>query len=256
MKIKIIFLFAVLLFSTSKIFSQTSKVDSLLKEGNKSIVAMNEEKALTQFLEALKTDALNYEANWQVSLLYSKIGNRKISIADKKQYFVQAKQYAVKSLKINPTDAESNFVMSVAMGRMALISAAKEKVDAANDIKKYADLALKYNPNHPAAWHVLGKWNYEVVNLSWAEKQAANVLMGGIDGTATIADAIADYQKAIALKPSYILYYLDLAKAYDNKGDKANAVITINKLLTFPISTEDDAAYITEAKTLLAKDKQ
>lgn len=241
---------AFLLFSFQYLIAQSSDAPLLVKQGKDLLTQMKEEDALEKFKAAIKSDPLNYEAAWNASLMCSRIGNRQADETKKKEYFVIAKQYAVKSLKLNPTDAESNFAMAVAMGRMALISGAKDKVAASRDIKNYADLAIKYNPNHAGAWHVLGKWNYEVANLNFAERAIANSLFGGIpDGD--INKSIDCYNKAINLDPNDILYYLDLATAYHNIESDSKAIETLKKALALKPRFEDDANYLVQCKKLM-----
>ncbi|HYD90180.1 MAG TPA: hypothetical protein VEA37_01695, partial [Flavobacterium sp.] len=211
-----------------------------LKEAERLENNMQEEAALKKYLEVLNEDPKNYEALWHTSLLYSKIGNRKDNEDEKISYFNKAKDYAQRALNVNPNDAESNFVMSVAMGRMALIVGAEERVAASRDIKKYADKAIKLNPKHAGAYHVLGIWNFKVANLNWAERVAANMLFGGIPEGASNEEALRNFKKAIQLGPDYMLYYYDLGKFYDETDDEAKAIETFEKLLAMPIATQDD----------------
>lgn len=246
------FVAAIIVFAIGEVDAQATDAPLLNEQGEKLIAAKKEEAALEKFKAALKSDPFNYVAAWNASYLCSKIGNRQTDINKKKEYFVTAKQYAVKALKINPNDAESNFVMAVAMGRMALISGTKDKIAASRDIKKYADLALKFNPNHAGAWHVLGKWNYKMANLNFAEIAVANTLFGGIPPGATEDEAIRCYNKAIALDPTYILYQLNLAEVYNSKGMKDQAMEILKKAMALPPRTEDDPLYIQKGKELLS----
>lgn len=248
---KLFFIVGLLLFSFGKNFGQATDAPILVKQGMDLIAAKNEEAALEKFKAALKSDPNNYEAACKASLLCSKIGNRQTDINKKKEYFVLAKQYAVKSLKIKPDDAESNYVMAVAMGRIALIAGTKDKVAASRDIKKYVDMALKYNPEHAGAWHVLGKWNYEMSNLNIAEIAVAKTLFGGVPPGATKDEAIRCYKKAIELDPTYILYRLDLAAAYNSIAMKEEAINTLKKAVELPPRTEDDPRYIKKGKEML-----
>ncbi len=241
---------AIFLFSFQFIIAQSSDAPLLVKQGKDLLAQMKEEDALEKFKAALKSDPNNYEAAWNASLMCSRIGNRQTDDTKKREYFVTAKQYAVKSLKLNPTDAESNFVMAVAMGRMALISGSRDKVAASRDIKNYAELAIKYNPNHAGAWHVLGKWNFEVANLNFAERAVANSLFGGIpDGD--INKSIECYIKAISLDANDILFYLDLAKAYQDNEANEKAIDALKKALALKPRFQDDASYLVQCKKLL-----
>ncbi len=240
----------ILFFSCQLLFAQSTDSPLLVKQGKDLLAQMKEEEALEKFKSAIKSDPNNYEAACNASLMCSRIGNRQTDETKKREHFVMAKQYAVKSLKINATDVQSNYVMAVAMGRMALISGAKDKVAASRDIKNYADMALKYNPNHANAWHVLGKWNYEVSNLNFAERAIANSLLGGIpDGD--INKSIECYIKAIGLDANNILFYLDLAKAYHNNESDDKAIETLKKTFALRPIVKDDANYLDQCKKLL-----
>ncbi len=248
---KTIFISFFLLLSINFLFAQSSDAPLLVKQGKDLLAQMKEEAALEKFKAALKSDPNNYEAAWNASIMCSRIGNRQADDTKKREYFVTAKQYAVKALKLNPTDAESNYAMAVAMGRMALISGAKDKVGASRDIKNYVDLALKYNPNHAGAWHVLGKWNYEVANLNFAERAVANSLFGGLPEGADVNKAIECYTKAISIDPNDVLFYLDLATAYHDIEKDDKAIDTLKKGLLLKPRVADDTNYLVQCKKLL-----
>ena len=208
-----------------------------------------------KYLAALKIEPNNYVAVCQVSFLYSRIGNRQSDEAKQKEDFVNAKMYAAKALKLNANDAESNYVMAVAMGRMALISGTNDKVAASRDIKKYAVAALGYNPNHAGANYVLGRWHHEVTNLNFFERAAANVLFGGIP-EASEEDALKYLSKAVSLRPDFILYYYDLAVTQNALGKKSEAIASLKKAISLKAQTEDDPANLTKCKSLLAELQQ
>lgn len=213
-------LLAALLFITTAGVSQSmnmAKADSLFEN-------YDEEKALAAYNNILDEDPDNLSALWHASLLYSRIGNRLNDEDEEKEYFNNAKDLAQRALDVDSTSAEANFVMAVAMGRMALIVGAKERVAASRDIKKFADRALEADAEHAGAWHVLGRWNYEIANLNFAERLAANVLFGGIPEGASTEKAVEHISKAIDLNPKFILYYYDLAKAYEELGEDEKAI--------------------------------
>jgi len=248
MKLKLLLLVAFPIIS----FAQSSQVSVLLQEAKKLDKSMHEEAALQKYQAVLKIDPSNYEAMWHTSFLFARVGNRQTDIEIKKQYFNSAKLYAEKALQLNAIDAQANYVMAAAMGRIALISPPKEKVTASRDIKKYAELAIQYNPNHSGAYYILGVWNYQVATLNFAERSAAKYLFGGIpDGS--LDNAIKNFVQAIKLDPDYILYYLDLARALKEKQYKDETIKILNKALTLPSKTEDDAGYLEACRKMLAE---
>lgn len=223
-----------------------------VKKGNAAVKSKKEKLALDYYKKALAADKKNADAYAGASLMYSRIGNRQATKATKVKYFKAAKAHALLAVKLKPNSSFNNYTVAVAMGRMALISGSKEKVAASRDIKKYADKAIKLNPKNAAAWNVLGKWNFAVSNLNFAEKAAANVIFGGLPN-GDINKAIAAYEKCKQLDPTYVLNYLDLAKAYKQVKKISQAKAMLKKGLSLSTKLYDDAAHQKAMKVLLAK---
>lgn len=199
-----------------------------------------EEQALELYHQVLQEDPNHYKALWRTSFLYSRIGNRLRSEDEQEAYYNRGINFAERALEVDSTDVQSNFVMSVAMGRKALISGARERVAASRDIKKYIDRALKYDSTHAGAWHVLGRWNFKIANLSWIERTAANTLFGGIPGDASNKKAAENIEKAIELNDQYVLYYYDLATVYEEMGRDQEAIEVCQQALELHNVTPDD----------------
>ena len=245
---KAISLICLLLITTTMAFGQN--VAELMTSGIKLQKAHNEALALVKFKKVLSLDKNNYEALHRASLLYSRVGHRLPDKERKSKYFRLAKSLAQRAIDQNSTDAEGYFVMSVALGRIALIAGSKERVAASTDIKKNAETALRYNKNHAGAWHILGRWNIKVANLNFAERAAANVLFGGLPEGASNANAIKCYKNALTYKPNYILYLYDLAGAYSYAKLNDKSKETLDKLLKLKPVTPDDRAILEEAKMI------
>jgi tetratricopeptide (TPR) repeat protein len=227
-------------------------IEQLLTEAKQLESSSQEELAVKNYEEILKRDPNHLLATWNASLLYSKIGQRQVEASARKPYFHLARDYAARALKINPQSGDANYVMAVAMGYMALVSPPKEKVAAVREIKRYAELCVQYQPNHAGAYHLLGKWHYEVSNLNFAEKAAAKYLFGGIPA-ATLDESAKYYVQAIKLDPQYILFYLDLALTLEDAEYYNEARKTCEKALTFPAKEQDDPVYLAELKKILAR---
>lgn len=198
-----------------------------------------EEEALELYQQVLAESPQSYQALWRSSFLYSRLGNRQEGKNAQKKYYDKAIDLAERALAVDSTHTQSNFVMSVAMGRKALISGSREKVSASRAIKKYADRAIKYDSTNAGAWHVLGRWHFKVANLSWLERAAANTLFGGIPDASN--EKAAEYiQKAITLDEQYVLYYYDLARVYRELGRDVQAIETCQQAIELPVLVPGD----------------
>lgn len=212
----------------------------LIEEADSLYDAFEEKEALNAYEKILNRDPDNYRALWRSSFLYSRIGNRKKEKETQKEYYGKAQELANKALQVDSTDAESHFVMSVAMGRKALIASARDRVAASRDIKKHVDRALAFDSTHAGAWHVLGRWHFKVANLNFVERLAANTLFGGIPGDATNETAAKAIQRAIELNDNYVLYYHDLAMVYNEMGKQQQAINACQSALNLDNLTPDD----------------
>ncbi len=227
-------------------------ITAIVKEGDRLESIPNELGAFHKFKEVLKIQPGHLYALTRCSELCSRIGYRQVTKAGMSDYYNAAKIYAESALKMNPASSDANCAMSIAMGRIALSKSGKEKINAAKEIKRYADLAVQYNPSNFKAWHVIGKWHYEVSNLNALERAAAKIFFGGIPQT-SLKQSIEAYEKALAGSPGFVVNYLELARACKRNGEKERAIKLLNTMFTLPNKTEDDAKAKQEGQELLKK---
>ena len=192
-------------------------VNALLREAQQLEESFKENESFGKYSEILKLQPVNLTALCKCSELCSRIGNRQNEKAKKTDYFRAAKTYANAAVRVNPNNSEANFVMAFALGRQTLISSGRERIAAVKDIRYYADLSIREDPNNFKSYHVLGKWNYEVSNLSLTERSMAKWIFGGLP-KASLQDAITDFERSLALNPSFLLNYLELARAYSRNN--------------------------------------
>ena len=244
------FIFFMLLVLPFENFAQD--INNLLKEAQQQELVFKENEAFSKYTEVLRLQPANMTALCKSSELCSRIGARQKDKSRKTDYYKAARTYASAALRVNPNSSEANFVMAFALGRLTLISTGKERVGAVKDIKYYADNAIRADPNNFKAYHVLGKWNYEVSDLNFAERSLAKWLYGGLP-RATLQDAIYNYEKSRALNPSFVLNYLELAKAYYINNEKMKAINLLNLMMPMPTGMLDDTRIKEEGKHLLTE---
>lgn len=235
MKLILISFFSILAF----LKPAAQDIASIVKEAEKLEEKPDEMAALKKYKEALKLHPTHLKALYKSSELCSRIGQRQKVAKTRDGYYTAAKIYAETALKVDPNSSEANTSMAIALGRSTMTKSGKEKVMAAKDLKKYVDAALKANPSNFLAWHVLGRWHYEISNLNALERAAVKVFYGGFPAS-SLKEGIAAFEKAKALSPGFILNYLELAKAYHRNDDDAKAKATLNAMMLLPDYTEDD----------------
>ena len=226
-------------------------VAALIKEGNRLEAVPDEKAAFKKFKEVLKVNATNIYALNKCSELCSRIGQRETTNTKLRgEYYLAAKIYAETALKVDPKNSEANCVMSIALGRSSMAKSGREKIENAKEVKKYVDAAIAGDAGNFKAWHVLGRWQYEISNLNSLERGLVKLFYGGLP-PATLKQSIASFEKARALRPEFLLNYYEMAKAYKDNDNKAKAIAYLQFLITLPNQTEDDPAIKARAKALI-----
>jgi tetratricopeptide (TPR) repeat protein len=237
----------VCLFITS--FSQDVSV--LTKEAQNFEKAFKDQQALDKYKQVLLVSPSNIPALLKCAEITAAIGSREKEKKARKPYYEAAKAYATKAFTLSPDNADVNYVMSIISGKMTEIETDNKKIiEYVKDIRKYADKALSINPKHAKATYAIGKWNFEIVQLSWVKKMAVKAFFGGMED-AKIEDAINYMEKARTLDQYYVLNYLDLAKAYKYDNKPAKAIEILQKMAKLPNRTTDDANLKAEGKKIL-----
>ncbi len=233
-------LFAVSLFFLFTIL-ETAAQDfaAVIAAAEKLEAKPDELLALAKYKEALKLQPVNITVLSKCSQLCSRIGQRQTNTKTRDDYYAAAKIYAETALKISPTDSDANTSMAIMLGRATLTKSGKEKVAGAKNLKKHVDIALKSNPANFLSWHVLGRWHYEISNLSSIEKAAVKVFYGGFPAS-SLKESITAFEKVKVLAPGFILNYIELAKAYHRNKEDVKAKAVINAMMLLPNYTEDD----------------
>ena len=224
-------------------------ITALQKEAER-LEPASQEESYKRYQEILQLQPANINALCKSSQLCSSIGHRQASKSAQISYFKTARRYAETALRLQPAGSEPNFVMALAMGRIALISSGREKIEAVNDIRHYAEAAVRADNSNFKAWHVLGKWHYEVSNLNAFERTAARLLYGGLPPS-SFQESIMYYEKSRTLNPDFALNYLELAKSYHRIDQNGKAIELLNKLMALNNKIQDDPQVKAEGRQLL-----
>jgi len=241
------------LFFVMQVFASDA-ISNLLEKAMVAQKKYQETTAIDLYKQVLKLDSINFTALYNISYLYQRQGWLEEGVNDEKakQYYTEFKKYAERAYKHYPKTFEGNVLMAGAAARMAKFQPAKERVHAAWDIKKYADIAYKLNPNHADVLHMIAWWNYELQKPTWVERKLSDLLFGGLPKGASIENAFAFLQKAIKVNPNYSVYFYDMALFFLYKGDKVSAKEYFKKAINMKPDSPEEVQYLDLAKKRLA----
>ena len=208
-----------------------------------------------QHLEmAIKAEPTNYEALWKASRDAVELGENESDRTRRAALYKTAEEYARRAVSANPGDAEGHFSLARAIGRNALTMGSRDRVKFAGEVREHALHALKSNPRHAGALHVMGVWNAEVMRLSGIQRFAAKNLLGGkVFGEASWAEAVRYLEASVAGEPDRITHRLALGEVHADMGNKAKAREQFAAIARMAPRELNDARYKQEAAARNAK---
>lgn len=241
---------AAALFAGRAAGAQGSAADHI-RIGDREHAAHNTTAALRHYEMAVAADSTSYEAHWKASREAADAGEV-ADAAQQRALYRSAEQHGRRAVQINARDAEGHVALARALGRTALSLGKREKVKYAGEVRAHALEALKYNPDHAAALHIMGVWNAEILRLDGMSRFVAKNFLGGqVFGSASWKDAVRYMEKAVAVDPNRLVHRIDLAEIYADMGDKAKARAAYEHVVRAPATEPADGKYKQQAERAL-----
>ena len=226
-------------------------VNILLKEADNFEKQQKDPEAIEKYKQVLAVDPVHIKALTRAAELNASIGTRQPDKNSKRLYYETALSLANRAFQADSSNAEASYAMAMASGKMTEVESENKKIVAyVRDVKTYGDKALSLNADFGKAHYIIGKWHYEMVNLSGIKKAALKLIYGGMPA-AEMDSAIAHMEKCRTLEPYFVANYLDLAKAYRDDHKPAQALEVLNRLVKLPTRTANDVAMKAEGAKLL-----
>lgn len=245
---------AVVLLAAAPLAAQS--VTDELQAGIAAHDSLDAHGALEHFQRAVAIDSASYEANWRVALALIDVGSEtpdSVKSPARDSMYALAEVYARRAEALRPDDAQGHFVLADAIGRASLTKGKKERVERAKEIRDEALRAIALDPKQDGAFHILGRWNAEIMRLSGVERFfARNFLGGAIFSKASWDGAVANLERAVELNPGRLFHRLDLARVYLDVKRYADARTQLQRVIALPALDPGDPRYKQEAAHLLA----
>ena len=221
-------------------------------EGDSLRAAFDTDGALQAYLKANEEEPENTTYIWKIVREYADRGIFADDDDQMKADYIEAEQWARKCVSMAPEDGNCHLYLAVAVGRIAESESGKTKVKLSREVNEEAAKSIDLNPNLDGAYHVLGRWNREVVALPWYLKAAVKMFLGGLP-SATNEEAVKNFNMAINLRPDRMLHYFELGVTYKYMGDKEKAKKNFEKTLSMDLVERKDEERQKEAKKYLSK---
>jgi tetratricopeptide (TPR) repeat protein len=176
---------------------------------------------LAHFEAALALDSTDYDANWRAAFALLDQGEQipqSVESEERDSLFARAEVLARRALTADSLRPEGHFAIAATIGRASLGLGKKERIRRARIIRAEALRTIEIDPAYDGAYHVLGRWNAEIMRLSGLSRFFAKSFLGaGIFSQASWEEAIRNLQKAVELDPARIYHRLELARIYADR---------------------------------------
>jgi tetratricopeptide (TPR) repeat protein len=233
----------------------STNISALVAEGNNFAEKLfDNQKALEKYNEALALAPNEYEILWRLSRTYVDIGEHlpnKTDAEKQKQleYYEKSLDYAKKAIEVNPTGAMGYTREAISSGRIALFKGVFESPGLVKQTKADCEKSISLDPNDATAYYVLGRTHAKVSEKPRFVRWPLGLLWANMD------EAVKNYEKAVELRPDFIMYRLDFARAYAELEQYDKAREQLAKISSLPKEDEDDDIFRKEAAELLEKIK-
>lgn len=236
-------------------FVSAQSVQELIKKCDEYI----EEKfdnvnALKTIEQAYKLEPNNFEVLWRMSRAYVDYAEHLPARNDSEKeqqlkLYEKALEFAEKAIKVNPNSSIGYIRRAIANGRIALFKGVFKSISLVNSVKADCEKAISLNNGgdiqQSVALYVLArahskvcekpKFARSIIGLGWGDREEAAKL----------------FEKAIKIRPNFIMYRLEAAKNYIEMENFQKAKEHLYAIQNLPKLDEDDDEYRAEAKKLL-----
>ena len=141
--------------------------------------------------------------------------------------------------------------MALAIHNLSMETGPKDRIINLKFIKQHLDKALAGNPEHAAAWQLMGRWQYRAAHVNFLEATASKFLTGGVPVGASSYKAIEALKKSIQYNPQNISSYYDLAIIYRDMKNKVESISILEQARKLNLVTSEDLEISRRCKALL-----
>lgn len=242
---------AFLLFSSLSTLHAAPE-NPLIAKGDIADRSFNPGTALESYLPAEKVNPNNVELLLRISRQYRHLMSDTWDNDKKVTYGRLALTYDNRAAKLAPNNSEAQLSVAITYGKMVPLLGKKEQISAANIIKTSADRAIKLNSRNDTAWHVLGRWNQGMANVSGLKRGLGGMLYGKLP-PGSYEESVKCFDKAIAIDSTRLRNYIELGISYSLWDQPEKAREYLKKGLAMPNKEKDDPSLKLTGKAELAK---
>jgi len=220
------------------LFPSPSERTSSLEAADREFKNIHYVRAIALYDSALTTSTDSTAVLWRLARVWICSGDT-AARGRKYKLYKQAESYARRAIRSDSTSSEAHAWLAAAMGNIAMFEGGKTKVRLAHAIKREVDRAIVLDGKNDVAYSILGSFHKAIGDVSWIEKQLANIFLGGLpDGG--YGESEAAFRKAIELAPDVVRNHFELAKMYVSQERNQEALVELRRTRALPMGVASD----------------
>ncbi|HET9367646.1 MAG TPA: tetratricopeptide repeat protein [Candidatus Udaeobacter sp.] len=223
----------------SALAARAEDTDALIAKGDQFDQRLQAKEALEVYLPANKLEPNNVKLLVCIARQYRHLMSDTSSKQEKLRLGNTSLEFASRAATLAPNNSEAQLSPAISLGKMLPFMGTKDQIKASPRIKAAVDRTLLLDPNNDNAWHILGRWNRVLANVSVVKRVLAKALYGDLPVTTNEA-AEKCLLKAIEINPNRLMHYIELGRIYAQMGRKEEARKYIQKGMAMPNKEKDD----------------
>ena len=222
---------------------QKQPVETLLKLVQRFENEFQIREALQFYEQVLEDEPDNHDILLKAAYLHYRLGWLYVGKIERKDHYFKFFDYANRAKQINPQDYHTSLLLIGAKAKKAGYLSNGDQVRIARELERDIQALMDRKSNDPDTIYLLSWLNFKVGRVSALEKILAAILFGGLPKDMSVEKSFALMEKAIQLRPDYIVYQYDLGLFYQRTGNKLKARAQFEKVLSMQPHTSEGTIY-------------
>jgi len=224
----------------------------VVSEADRLYFAGKVEEAFTLLQGHLATDSTDYEALWRAARAGVVAGVLRHGITSQNERLDPAIVLGDRAVAVRPDGIDGLYWRGAAEGRRALNAGSNYAARLVQRVYDDAHAILALDSLHGGAYNLLGRVNYEIMDLPRVARFFARRLVGNkAIQDSNWEDAEKYLKRAAELWPDNVLFQLDVGDLYQRRGRDDEARVQLQKVLEMPSLHPADDYFKDSARSFL-----
>lgn len=230
--------------------AQSTELDATLMKVDSLIMAENLSDATLILETANAENPTQYELLWRLSRLETLLGEMDAGNEDAElEHYNRALEFAELAIKANKKGSMGYIRRAAANGKLALFQGVLTANSYVNSVRDDAEKAIKLKStddyNMATAYYILGRTHLKLSETAVVLRMPLDLDWGNID------EAVEYLEKAVKMRPAFIMYRYDYARALIEYEEEGKAKAELLQIANIPNAEPGDDARRVEAQKLL-----